>query len=237
MAVGKWEDWFEKAVAERDKKVYVDNFGETPSQIYPLPDDAFDDENFEHSEDPSLLLNFVVEYAPNANRKSWLYVSSGLSNPIVDTDNKSSSEFSGLGFELIIETPEKANWPVQVLHEIMVSQILVSFGVGESELLDFHMIFPGIQEVLGKSKICSLVIVEPETSFSYAKGFELSSGVVDFFVLFGITKEEEDLLCNNDVIDIIDAFLEQTSFPVIDAKRESIKFGGQKPKVKLNKKK
>lgn len=222
----EWGKWFEGIWADREEIVYPKYFGKTPSQIYNLPEEVFK-EGYHMTEcDPAWLTNIVIEYKPTEDRKSWLYVTSGLSNPIgQEPENINPKDFSGMGFEMIIETTEKSFWPVQVLHRLIAYQILISTSHIEGNLLDYHIIIPFGEGVTEDSKISSFVIVEPEENRKYPGEFSLASGIVDFFVLFGITQSEVDSLPEDGESDIIHLFLEQTEYPITNSHRDSIVLG------------
>lgn len=221
----EWGKWFEGIWATREEKIYPKYFGDTISQIYNLPEEVFKIGYGMEEFDPSWLTNIVIEYPPDAERNSWLYVTSGLSNPIgQEPEDIKPEDFSGMGFEMIIETTEKSFWPVQVLHRLMGYQILVSTSHIEGELLDYHTIIPFGEGVTEESKISNFVIVEPEENRKYPSEFSLISGVVDMFVLFGVTQEEVDSLPDGVETDIIHALLDQTEFPITNVTRDSIKF-------------
>jgi hypothetical protein len=71
--------------------------------------------------DTKLMLNWpgggVYQYPANLNRHGWHYVTSGLAQPVPDNNTATAQDipFSGLGIELVISTPERAAWPLDVL--------------------------------------------------------------------------------------------------------------------------
>jgi hypothetical protein len=76
--------------------------------------------------DPILFLNWagggVYQYPPNGERRSWHYVTSGLSQPSIDDDamaqpvvDDDGERYSGFGIELVISTREKVAWAPDVL--------------------------------------------------------------------------------------------------------------------------
>ena len=222
----EWAKWFEGIWATREEKVYPSYFGEKPTQIYNLSEEVFTIGYNMEAYDPSWLSNIVIEYPPTEKRKSWLYVTSGLSNPVgQEPENINPADYSGMGFEMIIETIEKCFWPVQILHRMMAYQILVSTTHIEGNLLDYHVVIPFGEGITEESKICSFVIVEPEEERNYPLGFDLASGVVDFFVLFGITQEEADSLPEDGESEIVYQFLAQTEYPITNALRNTIDLG------------
>lgn len=76
--------------------------------------------------DPKLFINWsgggVYQYPPGHGRRSWHYVTSGLSQPPIHDDGEAESivdedgeRFSGFGIELVISTREKVMWAPDVL--------------------------------------------------------------------------------------------------------------------------
>ena len=221
----EWGKWFEGIWADREERLYPKFFGKTPLQIYNLPAEVFKEGYHMAEYDPAWLTNIVIEYKPIEERKSWLYVTSGLSNPIgQEPENINPKDFSGMGFEMIIETNEKCFWPVQVLHRLIAYQILISTSHLEGDLLDYGIIIPFGEGVTEESKISNFVIVEPNEERKYPNEFSLASGMVDFFVLFGVTQTEVDSLPQDGETDIVHHFMEQTEYPVTNSNRDSIVF-------------
>jgi hypothetical protein len=76
--------------------------------------------------DPSLFINWsgggIYQYPPNGKRRSWHYVTSGLSQPHIDDDanpqpviDDDGERYSGFGIELVISTLEKVACAPNVL--------------------------------------------------------------------------------------------------------------------------
>jgi hypothetical protein len=216
----EWGEWFDSIIMERELARYPAFFGETQSEFYTFPDHLVSKESLEMLEETGMSLNLVIEYAPNEKRNSWLYVTSGLTNPSgEDPQSIDPTDYSGIGFEMIIETNEKCLWPVNVLHMMMFSQCLISSGMVEGDLLEYKDIFPLSDGAIKGSQICSFVAIDPDQRCSYPTGFELSTGKVDFFPLFGITLSEEKLFLGNKLGVSFMEFLEKAGYPVVDPLR------------------
>lgn len=130
MAVARWagslrgsmneqfSQWFEQVWSDREDRVYRSLFGDLGQGIYTAGPGVY--ERFRKQPHPGWLNHGVFACPPNDDRKTWLYVTSGLSNPWnLDTPQRDPSGFSGLGFELVIETPDAADWAVPLLHNLM----------------------------------------------------------------------------------------------------------------------
>ena len=130
--------WLEKIWAHREETVYPSFFGPLEKGMYPLM--AKDFARYGKAEpDPRFLLHGVLTSPPNERRKTWLYVSTGMSNAWGQTpETTDPQEYSGLGYELVVEAPEKADWPVTLLQWLMVVQLLVAAGNLEGQLLEWH---------------------------------------------------------------------------------------------------
>lgn len=57
----------------------------------------------------------VLAYAPNEQRKYWLYVTAGLSNPWFQEE---ADQVSGFGSEIAIKAPAGARWPIKMLRRL-----------------------------------------------------------------------------------------------------------------------
>lgn len=219
----EWEKWFEKMWAIREEEYYPVFFGEKPVKFYNLPQEVFLEYFGMNECHPAWLSNIVLEYAPTEKRGSWLYVTSGLSNPIgQEPSDESVDELSGLGMELIIEANERSHWPIHVLQRIMAYQILVATTHIEGALIDYGLALPFGEPITKDSPISNFLIVEPEEEKSYPIGFRLPSGVAEFMILYGITDDELESIPENEDSDILERYAAQTAYPITEAFRGSI---------------
>lgn len=116
--------FLEDAWAEREEEKYKEIFGNISSGIYPLSYNTFKQYDCKNV-DPRWLTYGVFKSEPTKHRKSWAYVTSGMSNP---WESDVCEEYSGLGMEFIIETNEECNWAIEVLQTLMAYNILLSVG-------------------------------------------------------------------------------------------------------------
>src|SRR5215475_117616 len=113
----EWSDWFEKIWEYREEIIYPEFFGELEG-IYALSGDIFLKTFGQETYDPRWLFYGVFISPPSVKRNSWLYVTSGMSNPW-DDEPSTSSDLSGLGCEFVFETVEKGEWAILLVQNIM----------------------------------------------------------------------------------------------------------------------
>src|SRR4051812_27672640 len=75
--------------------------------------------------DPSWLHYAVIEVEPTEKHADWIYVTSALSQPWKAENESDLDQYglSGLGYEMLLRTPERAGWAVDVLHRLGAYQI------------------------------------------------------------------------------------------------------------------
>ena len=101
-------DLLERSWAQREESVYPRVFGPLEPSIAPLEVALFRDMFGQSTVDPRWLHVGVMVAPPSGERRSWVYVSSGLSNP---WDAEAPDTFSGLGCEFVLQTMDRADWP------------------------------------------------------------------------------------------------------------------------------
>ncbi len=107
-AASQESSWLEEIWADREERLYPAMFGPMRG-IFPIPPARF--ERFDAPADPRWLTIGVFECAPTATRSSWLYVTSGLSNPW--GDEADPNEPTGYGCEFAIETARQGDWAIR----------------------------------------------------------------------------------------------------------------------------
>jgi len=84
---------------------------------------------FGKSCDPRWLHIGVFECQPTAERPTWAYVSSGLSNPWeLDAAPSDPSALSGLGVEYVFNTTAQAEWAIQLVQYVTAYELLLNHG-------------------------------------------------------------------------------------------------------------
>lgn len=220
-AENAFAQWFEQLWSHREEVVY-------PALFHSLAEgytaQAATYERFGQEPHPGWLNHGVFGSPPGAARASWLYVTSGLSNPWnLDAPGRDPSGFSGVGFELAIETPEPADWAVALLHNLMAYELLVAVGRYEgAELLEFGNRVPLESSITPSfdSALRWLLVTQPK---HYDAAFDLPSGRVDVYHLVGATDAEVQFAREADQ-DRLVAMLEQAgACPVTDPARQSVR--------------
>jgi hypothetical protein len=182
------EEMLSQAWTQREA-IYLELFGDLGDGIYPVQLSTYTDV-LGVTPDPRWLHAGVFASAPDDKHNSWLYVTSGLSTPW-GVDDVNPDGASAIGMEFVLETVEKADWPVILLHRLMAFQSLLSIGhfPGKSCLTVGDRV-PLRQSVTpdGKSPI-EWVYIDTHPQFS---DFTLPSGNVRFLSITGLTNAERD---------------------------------------------
>jgi hypothetical protein len=181
------EQWFERAWAIREEQVYRSLFGPDTGGIYTLDAEIF--RSFKKGEiDPRWLFHGVLKYPPTLARKSWLFVTSGLSNAWEDEVPNAEGP-SGLGCELVVEANGDFEWAHALLRRLLAFQILLGHGHYEGkEPLRIGDRIPLRNPIDGGESRLTWCIVAPP--FGYPSNFQLPSGRVEFLHLVGVTEPE-----------------------------------------------
>ncbi len=205
------EDRFERIWEHREEVIYPSLFGTEFEGIFPLP--------MEQGADPRWSTCGVFRFAPTETRKSWLYVSSGLSNAWFD-ESPDPSGTSGFGCEFIMETPESEDWPIIRLHQIMKYQIDICFGKyeGAEPLGEYDRIPLGSAIDFAGSSLTHMILYRPS---SIVQEFHQDSGCADFYLMFGITEAERDFAKKFGSDTLLDILRAETEFPITNPSRGS----------------
>lgn len=176
----------------REEHIYPDLFGTFSRGIFPLPVALF--ERFGRTDpDPRWLTCGVMEYAPSLGRKTWVYVTSGYSNPWEDDPEEySTSNESGAGVEFVLETIERADWAIRILHYLFAFDLLLVSGhFGKRPALSLHDRVPlhASLDLVTDSPVRNVIAFEP---VSFPSSFELASGKVRLMEFVGVTDAERD---------------------------------------------
>jgi hypothetical protein len=236
MSEANTQKWFESIWTQRDEVLYRQFFGAAGPQggaIYTLNDAAFRSVRME-CPDPRFLTHGVFEFAPTDARQDWLYVSSGMSNPWGQTPETAKPEdYSGLGYEFVLHAPERARWPIQLLHWLMAVQLLVATGHLQGELLQHHDRIPLGGALAKKNGLLTHVLVTspgevglsgaPQDALpNYPPQFQLPSGMVDLMLLVGITQREAEFASSQGVEGLVTLLRHRHFFPRTDPGRISV---------------
>jgi hypothetical protein len=207
----------------REEEVYPALFGSVASGIFALSMDLFTRTFQQSAVDPRWLHYGVQVFRPSAARNSWLYVSSGASNPWeLDPNEYSSSEYSGFGTELVLETTVEAEWPVVIVQRMLAYNILLCHGrYGNSSSLDYGHRIPLRAPITlsGESEVRNLVI---GASKHYSSSFRLESGQVDLLHLVGATDREIGYAKQHGSPALVEKLALAGYFPVTDPARSGL---------------
>jgi suppressor of fused protein SUFU len=203
----------------REETIYPRLFGPLARGIFPLSNDTF--RPFKDAQiDPRWLHCGVLEFAPFEERKSWLYITSGYSNPWeTEPENYNEDDLSGSGVEFSIETQEASNWAISFLQRMLAYDMLLATGqFGERPTLREHDRIPLNGPISGQNEVSirNAILHKP---VSYEHNFSLPSGKVEILQFVGVTDNERDLARNEGFDILTKQLLKTNSFPITNLRR------------------
>lgn len=206
----------------REEVVYPGLFGQVSRGVFALSADIFADTFGQRDIDPRWLHHGVFEFGPSASRSTWLYVTSGTSNPWDEDPIEDDPEaYSGLGTELVLETLVQSEWAIHCLQKLLSYNILLAHGrLGDVAPLDHGARVPlgGPIDGEASSQLRFVVVSEPS---HFPSSFRLASGRVDLLHLVGITEAERDLAKVEGHAALIARLASHGAFPATDPTRAS----------------
>lgn len=215
----EWEKWFQDVWSQREDGVYRELFGTIGPHVHTVPPELFAQLG-QPEPDPRWLVHGVFEVAPSDKHTCWTYVTTALSNPWgIDPAHVKPTDPSGLGFELIIQTPVQSPWAIQVLHWLIAVNILCASGKLQGETMFVGGRIPlhtSIDPRQPESLIRNLLVIEPTT---VPAQFTLPSGTVDLLLCVGITDNEMQFAGDNDYQATIDHLEGAGMLPLTDPAR------------------
>ena len=209
--------WFERVWAHREEEVYPSLFGRERKGIYPLSAEIFTGIFKQESIDPRWLHHGVIQFAPTEARRSWLYVTSGMSNAwgAAEADPKG---FSGLGCEFILETVAESQWAIVRLLHVMAFQILLSHQrYPGREMLSTYDRIPLKAPLVGDSKLTFLIVAP---SVGMPAKIQLESGTFEFVHLAAVTDAEASFAREIGGPELLRTHAMAGLHPVIDPNRD-----------------
>jgi hypothetical protein len=216
-----WQKWFEGIWAHREERIYPAFFGPLEKGIATVPAELFARLGVADP-DPRWLHHGVLTSPPNGKRASWLFVTSGLSNPWGDDpETVDQARYSGLGLEFVIEAPEKVGWAYGVLHWLTAVQLLVASERLKGELVECWDRVPLRASIdpARESALRNLLLAEP---LGYPRGFQLDSGKVDLMLCVGISDAEKQLAADQGGPALVEQLRRAGHFPITDPARASL---------------
>lgn len=214
-----FREWFETLWTDREDRVYRSLFGDLGAGVFTAGEKVY--ERFSKEPHPGWLNHGVFACPPHEERDSWIYVTSGLSNPWnLDKPGKDPSGFAGLGFELVVESSKEADWAVPLLHNLMAYELLVAVGTYEgAELLEYGNRIP-LNDSITPSFDSAIRWLLVEQAKHYASSFDTAAGRVDLFHLVGATDAEVELAREGDQDKLVALLKDKGFYPRTDADRD-----------------
>jgi hypothetical protein len=133
---------------------------------------------------------------------------------------------SGFGCEFVFETVEQKDWAIIRLQHLMAFQILL-----------FHGRYPGREPLSPYDRIPLRQSISPEPSVirwlmlappeSYPGRFQLASGWVDLYAVFGATEDEAALAREQGGDKVVEILKRHRAFPITDSNRNSVVIAGE----------
>jgi Suppressor of fused protein (SUFU) len=170
----------------REEEVYPTLFGPVGRGIFPLTQELFSNRFGQQNVDPRWLFLGVFEFPPTPDRISWLYVTSGYSNPWHDEPEAyNPTGESGFGVEFTFAVSEQGDWAVETLLSMLAFDLLLRAGrFPNGQPLSPHDRIPLKRPLNGRPKceIRNMIMVEPEhipPEFSLPSGRVLFAGFTD----------------------------------------------------------
>jgi hypothetical protein len=161
----------------REQEVYPKLFGSAGRGIFPLTSQLFARRFGQSDIDPRWLFPGVFEFPPTIDRDSWIYVTSGYSNPWdVEPDAYDPAGESGAGVEFTFTASEQGDWAIETLQAMLAFDLLLAAGrFANGQRLSLHDRIPLRGPVNGKAEcqIRNLVLVQHEDgSQDFSASFE-----------------------------------------------------------------
>jgi hypothetical protein len=207
----------------REERIYPLLFGDKFRGTFVLSGQLFRDVFQQQEIDPRWLNFGVIEFEPTESRPSWLYVTSGASNPWeLDPSEYANSEFSGFGTEIVLETEQRFPWAIPVLQRLLAFNILLAHGrLGNSNPLDYGDRVPlrGPITFDDSSLLTHILLGAPD---HYDASFRLASGKVDFLHAVGITESERNFAKESGSDALIELLKASNAFPVTRPERKAL---------------
>jgi hypothetical protein len=207
----------------REEEVYPALFGPLGRGIFPLTQELFGRRFGQTDVDPRWLFLGVLEFPPTPDRTSWLYVTSGYSNPWdEEPDAYDPTGESGAGVEFTFAISEQGDWAVETLQAVLAFDLLLGVGrFPNRQRLSLHDRIPLRGPLNGKPdcEIRNLVLVEREDG---PQEFSLPSGEVILVGFTGMTDAELAFAKSNGSSALIDKLRAAGHHPVTNPHRRSL---------------
>ena len=175
----------------REEEIYPALFGSVSRGIFPLTQELFSSQFGQDDVDPRWLCHGVFEFAPMAERQSWLYVTSGYSNPWDQQPSGYGPEGqSGAGVEFTFAVSEQGDWAIRTLQHMLAFDLLLGAGrIPGANRVSLYDRIPLRAPLDGRPdcQVRNLILVEREDG---PQDFSLPSGKVILVGFTGATDPE-----------------------------------------------
>lgn len=214
--------WYEDCWADRDEVEYPKLFGSISEDVYTLETtgalEAWLESDLAAVKelDPNWGQIGVRVAPPSDAYPYWTYVTSGLSNPftLAPGEEVPANAVSGLGYEMVIHTPEEARWPVLRLLDMMAYNLVCARLFAGGHRYPVEGTLTG-----GESKLNGFVFV---TDPSRPSHFQLESGKVQLLTLVGVTKNEMAFSRSNGMERLMEKLVKAGSGYITHPDREQV---------------
>lgn len=207
----------------REEEIYPRLFGPVSRGIFPLTPQVFSRRFGSQEIDPRWLTMGVIEFAPTIARPSWLYVTSGYSNPWdEDPADYDPSGQSGAGVEFTLSSPEQADWAIRALQSMLAFDLLLAAGrFRPSPPLSLQDRIPLRGPIDGRPEclVRTLITIEPD---GFDTEFALPSGAVALMMFIGATDAETAFAREEGADQLVARLQAAGHFPSIDPRRKSV---------------
>ena len=157
------------------------------------------------------------ESAPNPKHATWLYISSGLSNPWED-DAPDPTGYSGLGCEFVFETSLQGFWAIQRVQHLIAFQTLLSCGrYPGRDLVEVYDRIPLRASLTPEASDLTWLFIAPPAG--YPASLRLQSGRVDLLRVLGITEAEAQFARSRGGEELVEVLRHAGAFPITDPRR------------------
>ncbi|MCI0570051.1 MAG: suppressor of fused domain protein [Myxococcaceae bacterium] len=199
-----YAQWYEQAWADRDEGIYPQLFPTIRPDVFTLDQTDslqawLESDIAEVGEaDPAWGAFGVRVSPPSEGIPVWTYVTSGLSNPftVAPGGEYSPEGPSGIGYELVIHTPEEARWPILRLLDMMAYNLVCLRAFAPGGRFQVEGTLDG-----GDSKLTGFVFLPSPLA---PEGFQLPSGRVQLLTAVGVTRNEMAFARSNGVDKLLD---------------------------------
>ncbi|HDS1826272.1 suppressor of fused domain protein [Stenotrophomonas maltophilia] len=207
----------ERSWEYREETLYRRLFGNTGPGIYPIDMDLLRNVFKQEQIDPRWLHVGVNACPPHGDRRHWIYVSSGLSNP---WEGRHEDGDSGLGIELMLETQEEATWALTTLRWFTAYHLLLCHSrMPGNPLAPWDRLKLGGPVDHAGSMLQAAVFVP---SLHFPGPQQLPSGRFDFLQLLPLTLDEHAFGRAQGFEVLVAQLRTQGAAPVVDPQRVSI---------------